>query len=500
MAKALPSGPVAPSRRAFFGAFDRDGWTWASIKAFFWLIVAILILGYVPDRAYYFTVNHTLDIGLLVWSPVNFCPAENRSLPCPAPAGAVIPWDPSAPELALPAARTGGSGAQLGTHLLYVGGSDGSAPTTTVYVAPVANGTFGKWTTGPALPEARADAGIAVFNGTAYLVGGNGPDGKPTNTVWTLKPNESGALTAWVPAEGVTLPEARSGAATLAVADGLLVVGGRGPDGAPKATVWKSTSDPQTGKLGAMTEQPALLDPVADAGIALDGDYVWVIGGTNANGPSGGVQRGRFGTPSNAAPAGSAVASQPAAAPGASAAPAAQGILQWAVSNATNLPVARSAPAVFSANGAVYAIGGSDGQPRGELYWAVPDAAGNLPNGWMHLDATDLPKGGLAGTAPVLSGSHVFLLGGSTQGGILTSSFRASLAPQPPFFQLGIAGLTIPALAIPGEIGQQLGYIIAFSAGLGNMAILIAIGWAFAHKAMIRAWWERRKSRRRQAR
>ena len=52
----------------------------------------IFFLGYVPDRAYYFTVNRTIDLGILAWSPVNFCPEGNQSLPCPAPVGAVVPW------------------------------------------------------------------------------------------------------------------------------------------------------------------------------------------------------------------------------------------------------------------------------------------------------------------------------------------------------------------------------------------------------------------------
>ena len=42
---------------------------------------------------------------------------------------------------------------------------------------------------------------------------------------------------------------------------------------------------------------------------------------------------------------------------------------------------------------------------------------------------------------------------------------RANLAPQPPFFQLGLVGATVPALKVSGEIGQQLGYLNAATAG-----------------------------------
>src|SRR4026207_1989155 len=100
--KALPSG--RPKRRAFFGAFDADGWWWASLKAFAWFILMVLFLGYIPDRAYYLTVNRTIDLGILLWSPINLCPAENGKLDCPPPPGSVLPWPPSPAQPPPPAA------------------------------------------------------------------------------------------------------------------------------------------------------------------------------------------------------------------------------------------------------------------------------------------------------------------------------------------------------------------------------------------------------------
>ena len=88
---ALGPGMIVPKKRALFGLLDGDGWAWASIKAFVWLIIILLLLGYIPDRAYYLTVNRTVDLGLLVWSPINFCSSENETLPCPAPRGARVP-------------------------------------------------------------------------------------------------------------------------------------------------------------------------------------------------------------------------------------------------------------------------------------------------------------------------------------------------------------------------------------------------------------------------
>ena len=126
-APALGAGTTR--RRVLFGLLDADSWSWASIKAIFWFIAIIMLLGYIPDRAYYFTVFSTIDLGINVVSPINLCPPENEDLPCPVPAGAALPWEPTAPELGLPAPRTDGAAVQSGSNFLYIGGSDGDGRT-----------------------------------------------------------------------------------------------------------------------------------------------------------------------------------------------------------------------------------------------------------------------------------------------------------------------------------------------------------------------------------
>jgi Galactose oxidase, central domain len=485
MTPALPAGTPIRRRRALMGLLDADGWVWAGVKAAIWFVLIILLLGYIPDRAYYFTVNRTIDLGLLAWSPVNFCPAENKTLPCPAPVGAVIPWEASPGQLSLPEPRTHAAVAQLGTRLLVVGGLNGTAATTTTYVAELKSGTFGSWTEGPALPEARAGASIVVIGTSAYLLGGSSADGEATATVWALTVDtETSELGTWAPVEGVTLPEARTGASALAVSDGLVMAGGRGPDGAPAATVWKADVDSK-GVLKAFEAQAAtLFVPVAEATIAQVGDYLWLYGGTGANGPVGAVQRGHLDVePAPQTPAPNAT-------------PAPLKVLQWAIADAYNLPAARTASAGFAANGTLYVVGGDDGSgPRPELYWTVPNGDGSLP-GWKHLDETDLPAG-LEGASAIVSGSNVIVIGGTTRDETLASSVRANLAPQEPFFQAGLVGVVVPALKIGDEVGQQLGYLSAAGAGTVNFVILLLVGWAWAHPERVRGWVERRRARRR---
>ena len=107
--------------------------------------------GYLPDRAYYFTVQKTVDIGLLAWSPVNFCPPENEGMPCPVPAGATLPWHTAPEEVRLPAGRTDGAGGVIGQTYIYAGGSDGDqAPSADVYIShAVGTGNLDAWSAGP---------------------------------------------------------------------------------------------------------------------------------------------------------------------------------------------------------------------------------------------------------------------------------------------------------------------------------------------------------------
>jgi hypothetical protein len=173
-------------------------------------------------------------------------------------------------------------------------------------------------------------------------------------------------------------------------------------------------------------------------------------------------------------------------------------LLRFGVSSGgTNLPAPRTDAAGFGASGAIYVVGGSDDtSPRGELYWAVPDSLGNIPE-WKTLPQSDLPASGLTGSAPVVLGPNIILVGGATKDGVIAGSARGNLAPQQPFFQLGLVGATVPALKIDGEIGQQLGYLNANTVGIVNFTILLIVGYAFAHKQQMIALRERLRRRRR---
>lgn len=462
-------------RRAFFGLFAADGWPWAIVKSLFWFVLIIILLGYIPDRAYYFTVQKTVDIGLLAWSPVNFCPPENETLPCPAPGGATLPWHTSPAEVALPAARSNGAAGVVGQTYLYAGGSDGNAAVADTYVShAVGDGNLDKWSVGPALPEARSDAAFLVVGNTLYVIGGLGPDGKPTSTTYGLTIANDGSIGQWVTEDKLALPEPRAGGSAVAVSDGIVILGGTDGTAATRG-VWKSQND-KSGKPQAWVAQ----QPLAEAnvgGLAVHvGDIIFVVGGRNQTGnPVPTVQQGFVGGPY-------ATAADPNI------------VAAWRYSDQTNLPGPRTNMSGFTANGGIYVQGGSDGNgPRTETAWATPDAEGVIP-AWHGLDATSLGYGIEGGTA-VVAGSHAFILGGTTTQGISANLARTNLAPQEPFFQIGILGATIPALKLDGEIGQQLGYLNAATVGAVNFILLIAVGVGFAHKDKVRGFIESRRRR-----
>ena len=497
--QALGPGATVPRRRVLFGLLDAGGWAWAGLKAGFWLIVIIFMLGYLPDRAYYFTVNRTIDLGILAWSPINLCPpVPNENLPCPVPVGALSPWHPSPTEpvnLSLPEPRTDGGAVQVGENILYVGGSDGETAQSTVFVAQaIPVGNFGAWEEGPALPEPRSDATVLVEGGNVYVFGGLDADGNPTDTVFVMKPNaETGALGEWEAAEeSLTLPEPRAGAGIAATATGSSSPAGPARTACP-ARRGRLPSTPRARSTSGQEVAP-LSVAVTDATIVSTGTYVWLYGGTTADGPVATVQRGEFGLPAE---------------PGQPVNPKEGLVVAWSVPEASaqeamNLPAPRTNASGWGSSGTLYLVGGSDGTTsRPEAYWAVPDSVGNIPE-WKHLDVSDLPAPGFEGAPPLLTGPNVVLIGGtstSAEGSqVLASSVRANLAPQAPFFQLGIAGATVPALKIEGEIGQQLGYLAAAGVGTVNFIILLIIGWAFAHPEQTRAFINRFVERRRRRR
>ena len=405
--QALHPGTTQTRGRALFGLLDANGWGWASLKAAFWFILLIFLLGYIPDRAYYFTVNKTIDLGILAWSPVNFCPPGNETLPCPAPAGrgrAVGARRP--PEISLPGAADRRRGRPVRDHDPV---RRRLRRATRRPTRPSSRRPRGRQLrqVGQGRPDAagsRARTPPVIYSGgKIYAIGGLGADGKPTTTVFVLTPTRRPATSASgrpprTPSSTWPCPRPRAGAAVVAASDGLLLVGGTNGT-APVNTVCKTTFDTKTGAPGKWAPRPAqLFTPVTDASAAIVGSYLWVYGGTTADGKADAtVQRGEFGTGADADERSSGSASRAAA---------------------RDLPAPRTDLAGLrrerrALRGRRHRTGR---RPQGTLYWAIPTNGGDIPE-WKHLDVSDLPAPALAGGAPIILGPDAIIVGGTTTDG-----------------------------------------------------------------------------------
>jgi hypothetical protein len=486
--RALPPG--AARRRAVFGLLDADGWAWAFWKALFWFVFIIFLEGYVPDRLYYFTVSPTIDLGYNVISPVNFCAPTNKTLPCPAPIGAVVPWQQSPAEVALPQARAGSGTITSGVNLYVVGGrgSDGKA-TADVFGTTIDNANFaGGWSTAPALPAPRTDAVVVSLSGTPYVIGGRDETGAPVSTVFEGTVAE-GALTGWQEASDLALPVPLAEAAGVATTKGIWIFGGRTTGDTLQATAYEAAVPAGSSTLGAWqaVSQLPLPEARADQAAVMTGNFIYVLAGNGPNGPTNSVFFLALGS-----------TQEPLLNPGT------DQPYGWGVSTGPGadfaLPEPRAQQISFANAGNIYVIGGvgADGQLVSTNYWATPDPVnGTLAGGWHQLDATDLPAPLAAASVADVS-STAFLIGGDTPSGTTAGSLRASLAPASPFFRLGLFGVTLPALSIKGEIGQQLGYIAAGGAALADFALLCLIAIAYSHRRQTRrfiAWLSRGRFR-----
>ena len=388
----------------------------------------------------------------------------------PRPAGAVIPWEPARLSWHCPRDVPARVPTHRAASIYLIGGETRNGATDSVLTTTVDDdGNFAQWSDGPALPAPRSDAAVLVLSGTPYVIGGLDASGQPTRlSSWARSTRARSP--AGRKSTDLALPVPLGKLSGVATPSGLYIFGGQGPNGLSAATYRSTLND--SGKLTAWTEDTELPLPEAraDATAAMVGEGVYVIGGQGPSGPANTVFY--LALDAHSDPAVNPDTSRP---------------FGWGVSvgpaASAALPEAAQRPDYFREQR--LAICHRRLWPRrpGDHQQPVDDPrpSHGAIAGWQQMDATDLPDA-RAQAAPIVIGQSALLIGGQGQSALLTSTDRADLAPRLPFFRLGLFGITVPALSIKGQIGQQLGYIAAGRPGAGDLILLILIGWMFSHR------------------
>ncbi len=175
--------------------------------------------------------------------------------------------------------------ASQGDFLFVAGGWDGRAARAEVYVATVlSNGSLMGWSTTTPLPRPLYALSLTSANGYLYAVGGH--DGStPYADVYRAQVNASGTLGSWQVIS--SLPAVRYRHATVVHGGRMLVIGGRGPQGASVATVFAAQINGD-GTLSTWVTAPNLPQAlerhaaVVTSGASC-GDVVFTLGGRHDN-------------------------------------------------------------------------------------------------------------------------------------------------------------------------------------------------------------------------
>ncbi len=168
-------------------------------------------------------------------------------------------------------------------YVYVIGGSNGSTAQTTVYYAPIgANGAIGAWVTDTANPltQATENATTVIYNGYIYEIGGYSGSSAYTS-VYSAPIGANGAVGAWTAITGSPLPQAIYEGSGIVYNGYVYVIGGNNGS-ADQSTVYFAQIG-SNGALGAWTSEYENLLPqtIANASIAADNGYLYIIGGNN---------------------------------------------------------------------------------------------------------------------------------------------------------------------------------------------------------------------------
>ena len=308
-------------------------------------------------------------------------------MPCPVPAGGIVPWQASRRRRRF--RRHGQRRRGPARHEPAVHRRPGrTAPSATTYMATIDGGSIGAWSEGRHCPKARADAGdrdrSAARPTSSAAWAGRRPDGHGLDA---RAGPDSGALGTWAAVHGRRRGDITCGARAAHLSS-------RSPMGSswPVARAEGQSDrdrlevDPRLRGTARRVQRPA--EPPHPSRTRASPSRARSCGSTAARMRT--ARPAESSAPTTARPRPRPAARHPAsrpprpapAGPSRHRRPAAPSRASCAGPSVTpsTCPAPRTGGGSFAANGALYLVGGSGRTWRsGELYWAIPDASGNLP-------------------------------------------------------------------------------------------------------------------------
>lgn len=308
-------------------------------------------------------------------------------------AGVPASW---ATTTALPTSREYNATFAYNSRIYSLGGAtSGTNGTTTTYYASLnASGTTGSWSTTNTLNSATAAAGVAVYNGYVYLLGGYNSGGSAQTTVQYALINTNGTLGTWQTT--TSLPAATAGHAATAWSGYLYMLG----SGTGTSTVVRYAQiNPSNGTIGAWNTTTSFGTARSKATVQVNAGYLYVYGGGNS------VEYAKLqdnGTIASNSGCGSAWCSGP------------------------NLPAARYFLASAVSNGYLYAIGGEDsgGTTRYNTVYFAPLGADGSVGAWQ--TGPTLPNT-VARTTGTVYNSYFYTIAGRVNGSLAATSYYAAI-------------------------------------------------------------------------
>ena len=347
----------------------------------------------------------------------------------------------------LPQERYRHAVAASGRHLLVIGGVDsGGVPRTEVYLSrQQADGTLSDWQVASPLPQPLSGHTAVAIGQTILTVGGrHALAADYTDAVYQARLNDAGELSAWTELSGTPLPQPLAGHAAAVVGSSLYVSGGRSASGRQK-TVYQADFRPD----GTLTDWRTLLslpEPLVLHQMAGVYDCLFVTGGESDTGSMSAVYATQI---------------QPDGT-----------INAWRDLVQARLPLTLQDHVMLAGQGRLIVIGGismTGGAPfaRSSVFWADVEPGCTL-SAWEQLTESPLPRALVQAAGAVMDG-RLYIIGGHSSTGLFyNETYQAEFIPEGIFGSWQTLTTTLPQGAARGSAGATANGRLYLTGGLSQ--------------------------------